>query len=40
MRNIRMLRTNLFTPETRDVVHVDKVEHTPSVPELGAVVEV
>ena len=27
-------------PEARDVIHVDEVEHAPSVPELGAVVEV
>lgn len=26
--------------DTRNVVHVDEIKHTPSVSELGAVVEV
>ena len=30
----------IHVPEARSVVHVDEVEHTPSVPELGAIVEV
>lgn len=27
-------------PDARGVVHIDKIEHTPTVPELGGVVEV
>jgi hypothetical protein len=30
----------IHAPEARGVVHVDEIEHAPSVPELGAVVEV
>jgi len=30
----------IYAPDTRDVVHIDEVEHAPSVPELRGIVEV